>query len=259
MPYVSLNAIILKKHKYSEYDEYVTIYSPLCGKIHAFAKGSRKITSHFLGHFELLNICNFRLYKKNNLFTVTQCQSQKTFKALYKDITKTVTALWLLEIFDKYTYEEQNNENLFHLLEKTLESIEKSKKPLFLVESFKIKFLDLLGMLPEIARCSSCNKKWHKENIITLEEGHLICENCQNIRKNEWSNSKNQNISFNMMKLIHFLKKEAYTDIEKIKLQPSEEQHLKKLSSFFFQGYINREIRSEKVINQMQLSSSLPL
>lgn len=246
MRHLGINGMVLKKQNYGEYDQFITIFSPTLGKIEAVAKGARKIDSPFTGHLELLNICTFELYKKTQNFTIIQCQNQKTFKALRNDFNRTILALLLLEIFQKSTPEEGNGEALFELLETTLNQLEKSQKSFIVIETFKIKLMQLLGILPDISRCSHCSKKWEKISHICIDEdGNLYCKNCQR------EGGSKESISFNIMKLIHFLTKAEFQGIEKIRLLGEEKKLLQKITNVFLQKYINREIFSEKILTQI--------
>ncbi len=235
--------IILKKYNSGEYDQFVTIYCPGLGKIQAFAKGSRRIESSFTGHLETLNICHFQLYKSSNNFTITQCQAETVFKNVRNDFTKSMIAMIILEIFQRTTSASEDGEDLFYLLEKTLRFLSQNPKHLLCLESFKIKLLNLLGVMPDISCCSLCEKKWQlKQTIFLSNDGDLSCISCHKEPK------KYQEISFNIMKLIHFLMHKDFKETANIKLTLQEEEDLKHISNAFLQRHINSELQTERIM-----------
>ena len=241
--------IILRKMKQDEHDELITLYSPEFGKINALAKGGRKITSHFCGHLETLNICQFELYKSSYRFTITQAVISKSFKNIRNSFRSTMDALMALEIFQKTTSNEESfgGEKLFQLLEKTLEQLERSQASLLIIESFKLRLMQNLGVLPDITVCSVCEKRWDQHDLISLsEDNHLICHRCQP----QFSLPHKQRIDFKIIKLINFL---LENDVLKSKLILNKEdtEKLTFFTNIFLYNYVNKEIYSQKIIDQI--------
>ncbi|MCA9373918.1 DNA repair protein RecO [Candidatus Peregrinibacteria bacterium] len=241
MRYLNITGIILKKHNTGEQDQYVTIFSPTLGKIDARARGARKINSSFIGHLEILNICDFQLYKNQNHFTITQCQIRKSYKNIRETLNQSMLSFHLLEIFLKIAQSEENGDELFDLIAQTLEKIDQNQKNQLHIETFKIKMLDIAGALPNISRCGNCDIRWNQESMIHIdEEGHISCFDCS---------SGNQTlIPFNTMKLIHFIQQSPFDQIEKIAMNQQDKTILKKVMAIFLHNYISSELKTEKFI-----------
>ena len=244
---ISTTGIIIRKQNSGEHDYFITLYSPTLGRIQAVAKGARKINSSFSGHLETLNICSFQLYKSPRSYTVTQCQTIQTFRTLRDNFEKSLLALLVLEIFQKSTYSPEQGRELFDLLDSTLHYLSKSEKHQIIIESFKIKLLQMLGGMPDISRCSHCQRRWNPEEKILLgADSHFSCLDCLK------SNQESSTIDFNIIKLINFLCLKNLSDIIKISMSPPEEKKLKQISHIFLQHYIDREIVSEKIIAHLK-------
>lgn len=241
MRYISTTGIILKKRNIGEQDQYVTLFSPTLGKIDARAKGSRKITSSFMGHLETLNVCVFQLYKNGSHFTITQCQVQESFKKIREQLKQTFLSLHLIEIFLTMAQSEENGEELFELLTGTLKKLDRENKNSLYLENFKIKILTIAGALPNVSRCGNCDIRWQPGSMIQMDqEGHIFCQSC--------APERSMLIPFNTMKLIHFLKDAPFHQVQKIKSTPKEESSLKTLTDIFLQNYIITELRTEKIM-----------
>jgi DNA repair protein RecO (recombination protein O) len=246
MRYQNVQAIVLKKTNIGENDQYVTLYSPDLGKFDAIAKGSRKIISSFGGHLEVLNICSMQVYKSSHRYTITQCQTLHCFKNLRSNLQLSLLAFLILEIFYRITPTDEQDEELFELVQNTLEMLSKDCKKSLIIESFKIKLLSSIGALPDISECFNCHKKWTEtENIYIDDDYKISCKKCI------CGNDHVEKISFNIMKLINYILNRPIEAIEKINLKKTDELELKKIADHFLQTYLNFDLNSEKIAEQI--------
>ena len=245
MRHVSARAIILKKRNVGEHDQFVTIFCPVLGTVDAVAKGSRKVASSFIGHLELFNICRLELYRTPHRFTITQCQAEQTFKPIRDDLTRSINAFLVTEIFQKIVHSSEQGEELLSLLEFTLAGLASTDKPLFLIENFKIKLLQLCGSLPEVSRCSQCHRKWKtNEEIFIIGEAHMLCGDCR-------PEGNQATMSFNLMKLVHHLANEPFETSKKLRLTEDEFGLLHTLTNSFLSHSLTAEINTEKMRSQL--------
>lgn len=240
---IQTEGIVLKKTPVNETDFFVSIFSPSLGQIDAIAKGARKVESHFTGHLEPLNTCTFQLYNKGSRFLITQCQSTRTHKTLRNSLDKTGSSLVVLEIFSKASSGEEHGDKLFSLFQECLECMEADYPTFFCTEIFKIKFLKILGGLPDITHCGSCHKKWTGADTVYLEDqGQILCGKCLN------KTHIFTVIPFGIIKLINYICTEDFKKILKIKINTKEKNSLKNFSDTFLNIYIQSELKSESVI-----------
>jgi DNA repair protein RecO (recombination protein O) len=215
----STQGIILKRKNRDENDHYITFFSPLLGKINASARGARKINSQFAGHLEPFNICEFEIYKSPVAYTITQCRSTETFKNIRGNLDKTLMAEIACEIFEKTVYSADQGPELFELFKSAMKNFDKSKKPILALESFKIKLMHIIGVLPDL--------------------------------KNPDIQKENGEIPHDIIKLINYLRLCDFEAIEKISLSESEERNLKKTVNNFLSRYLDCQIKSEEVCRHM--------
>lgn len=241
----SIRGIVLRKRNVGENDQIVTIYSPPLGKFEASARGARKINSHFGGHLETLNICDFTVYSNGNNYTLTQCQCVNSFKSLKNDLHLSMFTFIISEIFYRMTPSDGHGEDLFLLLLGTISSLGKGRHDL-IINSFKIKLLNAAGSLPEISECGECHHKWKKDDIILMDpDGHLTCRQCAPYPELK------EEIPFNIIKLLKYITTASYQQIQKINLSESELLKIKKISDTLLRSYINFELKSEKIARQI--------
>ena len=241
MRQIQTTGIIIKKHNFGDSHQYITFYSPTLGRIEAIAKGSKKIKSHFTGHLETLNICNIQLYKTQKSYTITNSKALKTFN--HNNLETSLTAMIILEFFEIISKDKNNDQSLFNLLTTTLNHLQKTTtKQQLILETFKIKLLQIEGVIPTIQTCSKCEKKWTNTDKITItQEGQILCNNCNQNTHQLYT------LNFNIIKLINYILKE---NIEKITNINITNQHLTELKNFtntYIKKYIQKELKSEKI------------
>ena len=257
---LSITGIIVRKTKYSDFHEFITIYSPETGKIDALARGSRKLSSSFMGHLEILNICKFQIYKNNERYSITQCQIVNPLKHIKSNLRSTLHSLTVLEIFNRVSNGETHQKELFNLLEATLKSINTLSLPnsnipdletqiLFRVEIFKLKTLMLAGSIPVISECAHCSKKWQDNAKIILDgENHFCCKECQHKHYTKFPCE----LDFNIMKLINYIYHKNYDQLSKIIISSDHIKKLRQISDIFLHQYTQKEITSERITMEMK-------
>ncbi len=137
--------IVIKRNNYSEADRIVTIFTKKNGKIKVKATGVRKIASRRSPHIELFNYCIFSLYQGRNMPTLTEVESKESFPLLKKDLKRIGLAYHVCELVDGLCAENQEHQDIFMLLGKTLRKISKEENLEEVIHEFELELLRLLG------------------------------------------------------------------------------------------------------------------
>jgi len=117
-------AIVLGHIEYGEADRIIKLFTAEKGKITAIAKGVRKIRSRKAGHLEPFTRTNLFLAKGRNLDIITQAETLDSFIGLREDLQRLALASYVVEVVDRFTYEEGQNIGIFRLLANTLSRLE---------------------------------------------------------------------------------------------------------------------------------------
>jgi DNA repair protein RecO (recombination protein O) len=142
--------LIIQRRSLGEKDYAVTIFTPLYGRINAYAKGARRLKSKFTGHLDLLNICNFEIYMSPKSNIVTECQLQNNYSQFRKKLKKFYVSSNIAKMLQKFTTENENNEDIYALALNTFEALQNYDKEALIFEAFKIKLCQLLGSMPDL-------------------------------------------------------------------------------------------------------------
>ena len=120
---LKVDAVVLRHTDWGEADRLLTLYSREQGKLRAIAKGVRKIQSRKAGHLEPFTRAIIMLAKGHDLWIVTQAQASELYPSIREDLQKMSRAAYVVELLDRFTYEEGQNRQLYQLLTETLERI----------------------------------------------------------------------------------------------------------------------------------------
>src|SRR5512139_4294504 len=131
-----VEAVVLRHSDYGEADRLLSLYTRQMGKTRALAKGARKIASRKAGHIEPFTYVKLQLAKGRDMPLVTQADTVDAYQALREDLVLTSQAAYVLELLDRFTYEdEMENSAIFRLLTETLSRRASGADPLLVIRS----------------------------------------------------------------------------------------------------------------------------
>jgi DNA repair protein RecO (recombination protein O) len=88
-------------------------------------------------------------------------------------------ASYIIELLDRFTYEEGENIGLYRLLSETLSRINNETDPAFSVRYYELRLLDLVGFRPQLVHCVNCGEEIQAEDqFFSFEKGGVICPKC---------------------------------------------------------------------------------
>ena len=129
---ISTHAIVIKKQRRGEGDLLLTLFTPYLGKINCLAKGVQSLKSRRLGHLEIGNIIKVNLYQKNNFLWVSESESTLSFLHHSQKLNQINLLFYFLEIANQLLPYNQNQEEIYPILAKIIESISQNKFNIFI-------------------------------------------------------------------------------------------------------------------------------
>jgi DNA repair protein RecO (recombination protein O) len=174
-----VEAIILRHSNWGEADRLLVMFTLDLGKLRAIAKGVRKPRSRKAGHLEPFTRVNLLLAKGRDMMIVTQAETIAAHTPLRDDLLLSTYAAYVVELLDRFTYEEGENRALYRLLNDTLERLSSSVAPHLAVRYYEVRLLDLVGFRPQLFTCVSCGEQILPENqYFSAELGGVLCPAC---------------------------------------------------------------------------------
>jgi DNA repair protein RecO (recombination protein O) len=180
-----VEAVVLRHSDWGEADRLLTLFCLELGKVRAVAKGARKPRSRKAGHLEPFTRAALLLARGRDILIVTQAETVEAYPALRDDLILTTYAAYVIELLDRFTYEEGENRAIYRLLVDTLARLDQCNKaqdsppPELVIHYYEIRLLDFLGFRPQLFNCTKCGKQIIAEDqYFSAETGGVLCPNC---------------------------------------------------------------------------------
>lgn len=177
---IRVESIVLRHRDWGEADRLLVLYTRERGKLRAVAKGVRRLRSRKAGHLQPFTRVTLMLAAGRDLWIVTQAEAVDVYLPIREDLLLTGYAAYVVELLDRFTFEEGENRLLFQLLADTLKRIASEPEVETAVRYYELHLLDLLGFRPELFECVSCHAPILPENqFFSNLLGGAVCPKCQ--------------------------------------------------------------------------------
>ena len=174
-----IEAVVLKHNDWGEADRLLTLYSLELGKLRCIAKGARKPQSRKGGHLEPFTRVNLLLARGRDLPIVTQAETLNAFLFIKDSFLLTTYSSYVVELLDRFTFEEGENRPLYHLLIETLDRLSAGISPDLVIRYYELRLLDLVGFRPRLFECVNCGDQVQPEDqFFSAERGGVVCPKC---------------------------------------------------------------------------------
>ena len=236
-----VEGIVISEQDFKESSKIINVFTKEYGIIGIMAKGAKSLKSPLRSTTTKLSYGVFTIYyKEDKLSLLKEVNIKDNFKNILKDITLISFATYLVELA-KQVYKESENNNIYDILISGLKKINSGFDPLVITNIIELKYLEYLGVLPVIDRCSSCGKQ---TNIVTLsaDTGGYLCASCH---------TNEPIISDASIKLIRMY---YYVDIDKIDTLNVKKQYKEGINNFldlYYERYTGMYLKSKKFLNSM--------
>jgi DNA repair protein RecO (recombination protein O) len=237
---IRVHAIVLRHADWGEADRLVTLYTREQGKLRAVAKGVRKITSRKAGHLEPFTQVKLQLARGRDLFIVTQADTVDAYLPLRASLELTGTASYLVELIDRFVYEEEGTiPTLYRLLADTLKRLATGEDPWLAVRYYEMRLLDYLGFRPQLTECANCGRKIEAEDqFFSYSAGGVICPRCGRGLPNLAP------ISVDTLKYLRHFQRSSYREATRARPNAGTREEAEGLMQGYFTYLLERELYS---------------
>lgn len=172
-------AIVLKKHKYGEADNVLSLLSADGARTGAIAKGVRRTKSKFGGRLEPFSHIDVMLHRgKGSLLTVTQAETVESFEDVRGDYDKLSHGSAVLDLLDRVCVEDHGDERVFGLTLATLRALATAgggyRRTL---SAFEVKLMSIIGYRPHAGCCVVCGCAV-RDGYFSNRAGGVMCPGC---------------------------------------------------------------------------------
>jgi DNA repair protein RecO (recombination protein O) len=243
---IRVEALVLRHSDWGEADRFLSLYTREIGKQRAIAKGARKLRSRKAGHLEPFTRVALMLARGRDLWIVTQAETVDNYQPLREDLLLTGYAAYVIELLDRFTYEEGENRALFQLVTDTLDRL--TRDDTFLVlRYYEIRLLDLLGFRPELSYCVNCQREIRAEDqFFSAQQGGALCPECGSHIPGS------RPISMQALKYLRHFQRSAYADAARAQVPPSVRGEIETLMQYYLTFLLERGLNTPGFIKRVK-------
>jgi len=233
-------AVVLRHANWGEADRILTLYTREQGKLRAIAKGARKIRSRKAGHLEPFTHITLQLARSRELAIVTQVETIDSYLPLRDDLTRTGYASYVMELLDRFTYEQEGgNPSLFNLLVDTLARLCGTAEVWAVVRYYEMRLLDFLGFRPQLFECANCrNPIQAVDQYFSPLAGGVICPNCGGGLPGLWP------VSVEVLKYLRHFQRSNYNEAARARVAPALQKEVETLMQAYFTYLLERGLNT---------------
>jgi DNA repair protein RecO (recombination protein O) len=246
-----VEAIVLRHSDWGEADRILWLYTRELGKVQAVAKGVRKPRSRKAGHLEPFTRVELQLARGRDLLIVTQAEARDAYLAVRENLVRVGYASYVIELLDRFTYEEGENISLYRLLSDTLSRLDKEDAPAFAVRFYELRLLDLVGFRPQLTHCVGCGEEIKPENqYFSAEKGGVMCNKCGS------KEAGVQTVSLPALRILRHFQRSSYAEAQRLRLSSTVDVELENLMGYYLTYLLERGLNTPLFLRQVRRNAN---
>jgi len=243
-----VEAVVLRHSDYGEADRILTLYTRQLGKTRAIVKGARKLTSRKAGHLEPFTHVKLQLAAGRDLYIVSQADTVDAYISLREDLMLTGHVSYVIELLDRFTYEDNlENPTLFRLLTETLSRLASKSDIWLAIRYYEMRLLDELGFRPRLFDCANCGREIQAEDqFFSFSAGGVICPSCGKGLPNLI------NISMDTLKYLRHFQRSSYREASRARPSLEVQKEAETLMQGYFTYLLERELNTPGFLKRIK-------
>lgn len=236
-----VKGIIISEKPYSESSKLLNVFTKEYGIVGVIAKGAKRLKSPLRSVTDKLTYGYFQFnYRENKLSNLICVDVIDAFDEIKKDLFKISCASYLLELTSQVV-KQTNEKDVFDLLEQSLLKMEEGFDPIIITNILELKYLDYLGIKPELNSCAVCGST--KILTVSTSKGGFICDNCHT---NEKIVDKK---TIQILRMLYFV---DISKISKISLSEETKNNIDNFIDEYYDKYAGLYLKSKKFLKSIK-------
>jgi len=240
-------AVVLRHNDWGEADRILLLYTREMGKLRVVAKGVRKIRSRKAGHLEPFTRVRLYLARGRDMPIVTQAETVEAYQPLREALMLTGFAAYIVELLDRFTYEEGSNRFVYALLTDSLARLAGPESPWMAVRYYEIQLLDLVGYRPELFNCVNCRNEIKAEDqYFSNQVGGILCPNCGAGRPGI------TRVSMLALKFLRHLQRSTYNEASRARIPLTVQLEMETLLNGYITYLLERNLNTTNFLREVR-------
>ncbi len=241
MEIVKVKGIIVSENPYSETSKLLNIFTLEYGMIGVIAKGAKRMKSPLRSVTSKLTYAYFQInYKEGKLSNLISADVIDPFIKIKSDLLKISYASYLLELTFGVS-KQTNDRSIFNILESALNKIEEDFDAVVITNILELKYLDYLGIKPELDSCAICGST--KILTVSTSKGGFICNNCHTNEKIVDSKT------INILRMLYYV---DISKVSKISISDNVKEEIDNFINEYYDMYSGLYLKSKKFLKSIK-------
>jgi len=243
--------VVLRHSNWGEADRLLVVFSRDAGKLRTVAKGIRKMRSRKAGHLEPFTRVKVMLARGRDFWIVTQAETVDAYLPIRDDLVRTAYAATVIELLDRFTYDEGENRALYQLLVETLERISTLPDPFAAVRYYEIRLLDLMGFRPELSFCLRCENEIKPEDqYFDALHGGVLCPRCG------VGVATARPVSMSTLKYLRHYQRSTFREASRVEMPAAVRHEMESLLNHYLTYLLERRLNSPAFLQEVRRDQS---
>ena len=182
------------------------------------------------------------------MLLITQADTVDAYQPLREDLILTSQAAYILELLDRFTYEDElENSAIFRLLTDTLARLASKADPWLVTRYYEMRLLDHLGFRPQLQECANCGREIKPEDqFFSFSAGGVICPRCGQGLRNVHP------ISIEALKYLRHFQRSSYADATRARPDLDVQKETEVLMQGYFTYLLERELNTPGFLKRIK-------
>jgi DNA repair protein RecO (recombination protein O) len=165
---------------------------------------------------------------------------------------RTSCAAYLVELLDRFTYEDESESPvIFRLLTESLTRVASEPDPWLGMRFYEVHLLDQLGFRPHLFECANCGGKIQPvDQFFSPVAGGVLCPKCGSGLPGAW------NISMEALKVFRHLQRSSYSEAQRAHPKPEVRAELEALIQRYLTYLLERGLNSPGFLKRIKESGN---
>lgn len=235
-----IEGFVINERSYGETSKILDIITKECGVIGVLSKGAKRLKSPLRSISQRFTYANFEVsYKKDKLSTLISADIINPLNNIKKDIEKISYINFISELTNQ-VLKQSKNKLIYDNYIASIIKINEGYDPMVITNILEIKYLDFLGVTPELNGCVICGSK----NVVTLsaDKGGFVCKNHH---MGEYFTSEKTIKIIRMLKYVDILK------ISKLNLSNTVKNEINSFLNEYYDRYTGLYLKSKEFLKNI--------
>ncbi len=247
----AVEAVVLRSRDWGEADRLLWLYTLEMGKVRAVAKGVRRPRSRKAGHLLPFTQVRLLLAQGRDFFLVTQAEAINTFPSLRETIESATYASYVVELLDRFTFEEGENRPLYRLLVDTLERLASLAEREIVLRYYELRLLDLVGFRPQLFQCVLCKETIQaQDQFFSSSLGGVVCPSCGRLAQGV------QPVSLPALKYLRHLQRSPFEEARRAHPTVAVQREMETLLQDYLRFHLERNLNTLPFLRRLRQEQS---